>query len=54
MPESATEWMPSASIDDEPVKKAATNFDAAMARLADKAAMIAFVPPLALTGLLRS
>ncbi|GAB2916930.1 hypothetical protein GCM10027203_15700 [Nonomuraea fastidiosa] len=54
LPESATEWMPSASIDEEPVKNAATNLDTAIAKFADNAAMIAFVPPLALTDLLHS
>ncbi|GAA1619499.1 hypothetical protein GCM10009733_014840 [Nonomuraea maheshkhaliensis] len=54
LPESATEWMPSASIEDDPVKNAATNLATAMAKFADNAAMIAFVPPLALTDLLHS
>ena len=48
MPESATEWTPSASIEDEPLKANATNLAAAMARLAPSAAMIALVPPDAL------
>ncbi|GAA3130990.1 hypothetical protein GCM10020001_061300 [Nonomuraea salmonea] len=54
LPESATEWMPSASIDEEPVKTAATNLATAIAKFADNAAMIALVPPLALTDLLHS
>lgn len=46
--------MPSASIEDDPVKAAATNLATAMAKFADNAAMIALVPPLALTDLLHS
>ncbi|GAA2214349.1 hypothetical protein GCM10009850_098140 [Nonomuraea monospora] len=54
MPESATEWMPSASIEEDPVNAAATNFATAIAKFAVKAATIALVPPLALTELLQS
>ncbi|GHB83178.1 hypothetical protein GCM10010347_62560 [Streptomyces cirratus] len=50
MPESASEWTLSASIDDEPLKTKATNLAAAMARLAASAATIALVPPDALMG----
>src|SRR5918912_3366346 len=49
LPESATEWMDSASIDDEPVSSHAMNFVKAMPRFAASAAMIALVPPPALT-----
>ncbi len=45
MPESATEWMDSASIDDEPVSRKATNLVTAMPRFAISAAMIALLPP---------
>ncbi|GGY23763.1 hypothetical protein GCM10010384_33720 [Streptomyces djakartensis] len=48
MPESATECTDSASIDDEPLKRNATNFATAIARLAASAATIALVPPDAL------
>src|SRR3954452_14606966 len=47
-PESARECTPSASIDEEPLNANATNFDAAIARLAPSAATIALVPPDAL------
>jgi hypothetical protein len=42
---SATEWTPSASIDDEPVIAKPTNFASAIPAFADRAAMIAFEPP---------
>src|ERR1700755_3058476 len=45
LPESATEWIDSASIDEEPVSANAPNFVTAMPRLAPSAARIAFVPP---------
>ena len=48
MPESARECTPSASIEEEPLNANATNFAAAMARLALSAATIALVPPEAL------
>ena len=48
LPESASEWTPSASIDDEPLNRNATNLAAAMARLALSAATMALVPPDAL------
>ncbi len=48
MPESATEWIDSASIDDDWVRRNATNFVAAIPRLAANAAMIALLPPPAL------
>ena len=47
-PESATEWMDSASIDDENVSRNAMNFVSAMPRFAASAATIARVPPPAL------
>ena len=46
---SATEWMPSASIDDDRVKPSATNFMMAIPRLAKSAARTARVLPLATT-----
>ena len=49
MPESATEWIASASIDDAPVRAKAANFVTAMKQLASNAAMTALVPPSALT-----
>ena len=48
-PESATEWTDSASIDEEPVTRKATNLVTAMPRLASSAATTALVPPSALT-----
>jgi hypothetical protein len=45
LPESATEWIASASIDEAPVTRKATNLAMAIPRLASKAAMIAVVPP---------
>ena len=45
MPESATEWTDSASIELEPVSRYATNFVMAMPRFAANAATIALVPP---------
>ncbi len=45
LPESATEWIDSASIDDDPVSRKATNLVTAMPRLAASAAMIALLPP---------
>ena len=45
MPESATEWIASASIEENPVRKKAMNFVAAMPRFASSAAMTALVPP---------
>src|SRR5690349_7272952 len=50
LPESASECTPSATIDDEPVNAAATNFDTAMPRFAARAAMIARLPLSALTS----
>src|SRR6185312_3883503 len=50
LPESATEWMASASIDEDPVRKKAMNLVTAMPRLAARAAKIAFVPPSVLTS----
>ena len=47
--ESATEWIASDSIDDEPVKAKATNLLSAMPRLAASAATTAFMPPSVLT-----
>src|SRR5690606_29620094 len=49
LPESATEWADSASMEEDPVARNATNFPAAIAKFASRAAMIALVPPLALT-----
>src|SRR3954451_9186228 len=46
--ESASEWTPSASIDADPEKNAATNLVTAMPRLAPRAATMALVPPDAL------
>ncbi len=48
LPESATECTDSASIDDDPLKRNATNFATAIERLASSAATIALVPPDAL------
>ena len=48
MPESATEWIASASIDAEPEKNHAMNFASAMPMFARNAAMIALLPPDAL------
>ena len=45
LPVSATEWMLSASIELEPVKRKPTNLATAMPRLASRAAMIARVDP---------
>src|SRR5258707_15818041 len=45
LPESATEWTDSASIDAEPVITNATNFVAAMPRLAANAASTDLLPP---------
>ena len=45
MPESATEWMASASIEENPVRKKARNFVAAIPRFARSAATTALVPP---------
>jgi hypothetical protein len=45
LPESASEWTPSASIDDDPEKAQAMNFVTAMPRFALSAAMIALLPP---------
>ena len=42
---SATEWTPSASIEDDPVIAKPTNFATAIPALADRAAMIALEPP---------
>ncbi len=42
---SATEWTDSASIDEAPVMRNATNLAIAMPVLASNAAMIALVPP---------
>src|SRR3954454_11581208 len=53
LPESATEWIDSASIEDEPVSSQATNFVTAIPRFAVSAAMIALVPPSALMPGLR-
>ncbi len=44
LPESATEWIASASIDENPVRKNATNFVTAIPRFARSAAMTARVP----------
>ena len=44
MPESATEWIDSASIDAEPVITKPTNLATAMPALASSAAMTALVP----------
>ena len=41
---SATEWTPSASIDDAPVNAKPTNLATAIARLANSAAITALVP----------
>src|SRR5690606_18430668 len=48
LPESARECTDSASIDEELLKRNATNFATAIARLAARAATIALVPPDAL------
>src|SRR5215468_8761387 len=45
LPESATEWIASASIDEEPLSPNAMNLVAAMPRLAPSAARMARVPP---------
>ncbi len=45
MPESANEWIDSASIDDDEVSAKARNLVAAMPRFASSAATIARVPP---------
>jgi hypothetical protein len=45
LPESATEWTDSASIELDPVSKYATNFVMAMPTFAANAATIALVPP---------
>jgi hypothetical protein len=45
LPESATEWIDSASIDAEPVITNPTNLATAMPAFATNAAMIALVPP---------
>ncbi|GAA3313017.1 hypothetical protein GCM10020219_024160 [Nonomuraea dietziae] len=44
VPESATEWIDSASIEEEVVNRKATNFATAIARFAANAAMIALRP----------
>ena len=49
LPESASEWIDSPSIDDDPEKTYATNFITAMPRFAASAAMMALVPPEVLT-----
>ena len=51
LPESTTEWTPSASIDDEPVKANATNLLTAMPRLAPSAATMALRAALGTHGL---
>ena len=45
LPESATEWIASASIEENPVRKNARNLVAAIPRFARSAAMTARVPP---------
>jgi hypothetical protein len=45
LPESATEWIASASMEENPVRKKARNLVAAMPRFASSAAMTALVPP---------
>ena len=45
MPESATEWIASASIEEYRVRKNAMNFVMAMPTLANSAATTALVPP---------
>src|SRR3954454_15190187 len=50
LPESATEWIDSASIELDWVSRNATNFVRAMPRLAASAARMARVPPSALTA----
>ena len=45
MPESATEWMLSASIDENPVSRKAMNFVTAIPMFARRAATTALVPP---------
>src|SRR6478736_1240053 len=45
LPESATEWIASASIDEKPVRKNARNFVTAIPRFASNAATTAAVPP---------
>src|SRR6185369_7762992 len=50
LPESATEWIDSASIEDDPVNRNAANLVTAMPMLAPRAARIARVPPPALNG----
>ncbi len=48
MPESATEWIASASIEADPEKNHAANFDRAIPMFARNAAMMARLPPDAL------
>jgi hypothetical protein len=48
--ESATEWIASASIDDDPVSRKATNFVTAIPMFAAKAVTTALVLPSALTA----
>src|SRR5690349_15967656 len=48
LPESATEWIDSASMDENPVSRNAMNFVIAMPMFARSAAMTALVPPSAL------
>src|SRR5690242_12404387 len=50
LPESTTEWIASASIDDDSVSANATNLVTAMPRLAESAAMTARLDPPALTA----
>src|SRR5258705_1398394 len=50
LPESATEWIDSASIDEEPVSANAANLVTAMPMFAPSAATIALVPPAVLTA----
>ena len=49
LPESATEWTDSASMDEDPDTRNAMNLVMAMPTFANSAAMIALVPPSALT-----
>jgi hypothetical protein len=49
LPASATEWMPSASSDEEPVRAQAPNLVTAMNVFAARAATTALVPPSELT-----
>src|SRR3954452_9380797 len=54
LPESATEWMDSASIEAEPLIRNAPNLVMAMPMFAPSAAMIALVPPSLLIGASRA